>query len=280
MTWLWAWFFGAVGAAHAEDAGLWSHWKEDLVATRWETGVAVAGLTAVGLYSWDWGSSKSFRWNPEGWFGQGTGSGGADKLGHGFTSYTLTNLLSDRLIRQGLPADRAALSAALTSQALMLYVEVFDAYSDDHGFAREDVVFNILGSGFSYIRTVNPAVRDLLDFRMEYESSGYKGYRPLSDYSGQKYLMAFKLAGVDVLRRTPLRYLELQAGYYTRGFSKEERAAIDKTRHLFWGVSLNLGEMLFGRRSAQESDLSNAGRLFFEHIQIPSTAVLADHTLR
>lgn len=179
-----AWFCAGAVAYAQTNYGL-DVWAEDVKDTRWESGATVAGVTALGMYSWDWGSSKRFRWNPEGWFGANTGSGGADKLGHAFTSYALTNVLADRLVRQGKPAERAALSAALTTQAIMLYVEVFDGYSNDHGFAREDVVMNMLGTGLAYARTVNPALRDVLDYRMEYQPSGYKGFRPFSDYEAK-----------------------------------------------------------------------------------------------
>lgn len=49
---------------------------QDLSANCWETGLAFAGVTALGIYSWDWGSSKTFKVNDEGWFGEDTGSGG------------------------------------------------------------------------------------------------------------------------------------------------------------------------------------------------------------
>lgn len=270
----------AAAMVQAQTASVWSEWREDVQAARWETGAAVVGVTALGAYSWDWGSSKKFKINPEGWFGDDTGSGGADKLGHAFSSYALNNVLTDRLVRKGRSVERAALSAALTTQAIMLYVEVFDGFSNDHGFAREDLAMNLLGSGLSYVRAVNPKVRDLVDFRLEYQSSGYKGFRPLSDYAGQKYVMALKLSGVDALRQTPLRYLELQTGYYARGFSRAERdVGMQRSRHHFVGVGLNLGELLFGQRSQQETELRNAGRLFFEHIQVPSTAVRSDSVL-
>lgn len=268
------------GLVQAESESAWSDWRSDVLATSWETGAVVAGVTALGVKSWDWGSRKQFKWNPEGWFGDATSSGGTDKLGHAFSSYALSNVFTDRLVRAGRPVERAALSAALTTQAIMLYVEVFDGYSNDHGFAREDLMMNLVGSGFSFVRAVNPKVRDLLDFRLEYQSSGYKGFRPLSDYAGQKYVMALKLSGVDALRQTPLRYLELQTGYYARGFSKAELdAGMQRSRHHFVGVGLNLGELLFGQRSQQETELRNASRLFFEHLQVSSTAVRSESVL-
>jgi hypothetical protein len=109
-----------------------SNWSEDVKTARWEAGAAFAGVTALGLTSWDWGSSKSFKFNSERWFGKDTGSGGADKMGHAFTSHALTNVLANRLVREGRSPERAALSAALTTQAIMLYVEVFNGLSNNY----------------------------------------------------------------------------------------------------------------------------------------------------
>ena len=260
-------------SANAQESDLWRDWTEDLSANRWETAGAFAGVTALGLYSWDWGSSKTFKVNDEGWFGEETGSGGADKLGHAFSSYAMTNLLADRLESKGRSPERAARNAALTTQAVMLYVEIFDGYSGDHGFSKEDMVMNALGSGLAYARTAVPGLRELIDFRLEYEASGYKGFRPLSDYSGQKYVLALKLSGIRGLNQSFLRHFELQTGYYTRGFSKEEKAdGLTRQRHQFVGIGLNLNQLLFGNRTSRESELRNAGRLFFEHIQVPYTA--------
>ncbi len=280
MGWMLGVVWGCSNVANAQTqtqtSAVWQDWRDDVMATRWETGAIVAGVTGLGAYSWDWGSSTRFKFNPEGWFGEKTGSGGADKLGHAFTSYALTNVLTDQLVRKGRPLERAALSAALTTQAIMLYVEVFDGYSKDHGFAREDLVMNLIGTSFSYARTVTPGLRDRLDFRMEYEKSGYRGFRPLSDYEGQKYLLALKLGGFESLRQTPLRYLELQAGYYAQGFSKAARdSGLDRSRHTFIGIGVSLNELFFGQRSSQENALRYAGRLFFEHIQVPHTAAKA-----
>jgi hypothetical protein len=262
-----------MGAPTWAQSDFGDEFGQDLSANRWETGLALAGVTALGIYSWDWGSSKTFKVNDEGWFGEDTGSGGADKLGHAFSSYAMTNLLADRLAYKGRSPERAARNAALTTQAVMLYVEIFDGYSGDHGFSKEDMVMNALGSGLAYARAAAPGLRELIDFRLEYEASGYKGYRPLSDYSGQKYVLALKLSGIRGLNQSLLRHFELQTGYYTRGFSKEEKAdGLTRQRHQFVGIGLNLNQLLFGNRTSRENELRHAGRLFFEHIQVPYTA--------
>jgi hypothetical protein len=247
---------------------------QDVTAVKTETFATFAGITAIGVKSWNWGSSD-FHFNSENWFGKNTSSFGMDKLGHAFSSYTITNLLAQQLKSKGRSPERAALSAALLAQGLMLYVEAFDGFSNDHGFSKEDVTMNLLGTGLAYLRQRYPKVRALVDYRMEYipSSSGYKNFRPMSDYAGQKFVLAFKMSGVDKFKKTPLKYLELHTGYYARGFSKAEKADNKLAkRNLFVGIGLNLSELLFGSPIEDEAFIKPAGRTFFEHVQVPHTS--------
>ena len=178
---------------------------------------------------------------------------------------------------KGRSPERAALSASLLSTALMLYVEAFDGFSGDHGFSYEDVVMNSLGVGFAYLRQTNPRLKSLVDFRMEYKPSGYKGFKPLSDYEGQKYLFALKLSGFKSLKQSPLRYFELQAGYYSRGFSKEARNDGQfRRQNGFVGIGVNLSQLFFGYPSEADRYYERTGRFIFEHVQVPYTAIRAE----
>ena len=250
--------------------------KEDLSALKWDGALVFAGITAIGAKSWKWGTAP-FHFHSEGWCGLESSSGCTDKFGHAFTSYTLTGAFAERLKSKGRDDRRAAISAFLLTEALMLYVETFDGVSKDHGFSYEDLTANLLGGGLAYWREVNPKVKDLIDYRMEYKPSGYKGgfmggFRPMSDYAGQKYVFALKLAGIDSLKKTPLKYFELQGGYYARGFTDAERALnLPLQRTTFVGVGVNLSELLFGSRDKNESTTKQVGRFFFDHIQMPYT---------
>ncbi len=249
----------------------------DLADIQWEASAAFIGATTLGIANWRWGSQRKWVSNSEGWFSSQTDYGGADKLGHAFTSYAITNVLTERLIMQGRTPEQAARTSALFSSGLLLYVEVMDGFSRKYGFSHEDMTVNLLGSAFAYARHAIPGMRDRVDFRMEYEPSGHKGFDPLGDYSGQKYLLALKLSGTDTFRNTPMRYLELQTGYYTRGFSNTERAhGDDLERHVFVGIGINLSEVFFGPRTSDDSGLRRLGRGFFEHVQIPHTAMRND----
>lgn len=248
---------------------------------QWDIAATVVGITTLGIVNWNWGN-HSFRFNSEGWFGMDTGSGGTDKLGHAFSSYTLTNVFAERMIHKGIANDQAALTSFLISQSMMMYVEIFDGFSGDHGFSYEDVVLNTAGGALALLRQRYPAVKNHVDYRMEYWPSGYagsgiKGFRPLSDYPGQKYLLAFKWAD----HPTPLRFFELQLGYYARGFTKEERQENKtKERTAFAGIGINLATLFFGAEKSTDGGYRKIGRTFFEHIEIPHTAVRAEKEIR
>ena len=74
--------------------------KEDLSALKWDGGLAFAGITAIGVKGWAWGTAP-FHFHSEGWCGLKTSSGCTDKFGHAFTSYTLTGAFAERLKSKG-----------------------------------------------------------------------------------------------------------------------------------------------------------------------------------
>ncbi len=223
----------------------WVNSKKSLSDAKYEIAAVTGGITYLGVKEWDWGSS-SFNFNNEGWFGMDTGSGGMDKLGHMYSSYLIAETIGNGLSRHN-EADFAATYSALWASGLMLYVEFFDGFSVDHGFSYEDVIFNSSGIALSYFRTRNPKLRELVDYRIDYRpSKGMKGFHPVTDYSGMRYMLAVKAAGVPSLRDTPLKYLELNLGYMARGFKAEDASYIpERSTETFVGVSINLDQLLF-----------------------------------
>lgn len=243
-----------------------------VLSVAWELAAVVGGLTIKGAVTWKWGTA-AFDFNPEGWFGKETGSFGMDKLGHGYATYLLTELLTDRT-RAGAPvADGAPITAGALASGIMIYVEVFDGFSVDHGFAYEDLVFNTSGAALSMLRNLVPGIRDKLDYRLEYVPSGNKsGFHPITDYSGQKYLLALRLGGFDALADTVLGFAEIHAGYFARGFTKAERERGEpKRREPYAGVGLDLQRLLFGPERPDDEPLEQYGQRLLEYFQPPYT---------
>jgi hypothetical protein len=79
---------------------------------------------------------------------------------------------------------------------------------------------------------------------------------------------------MPALREQPLmRYLEFSVGYGTRNFEPESRALVAPTRHAYYGLSLNLSQLLndtLFKGNATPSRTQRVTDTFFEFVQWPS----------
>ncbi len=250
---------------------------------------SVGGTAAYGRAKW-WqdGFSGGFKTVNEGWFGAGTDHGGADKLGHGMFAYTGTRLLTRGFEWAGNDPERALKLGAFTAVGILMGVEVVDGFSEKWRFSKEDALINLAGGALGYWLETHPAADALLDVRLQYSAStgpqGRRGFDPFSDYSGQRYLLVFKASGVPALRQRPLlRYLELSVGYGARNFEPESRAIASPSRHVYYGVSLNLSEVLRAtafRGNTTPSRTQRVSETFFEFVQLPGAVAASEHEIR
>ena len=147
-------------------------------------------IAAEALYGarswWSSGFSGTFRTANEGWFGQDTYTGGADKLGHLYSGYVGTRLLALGFHRwAGNGRDWSVKAAALTMFATLSTVEVMDGFSEHYRFSPEDVVMNGSGAALGALMEEFPQLDNLLAFRLQYWPSQYTTFNPIDDYSGQ-----------------------------------------------------------------------------------------------
>lgn len=218
--------------------------------------VGIGVVTAWGIVNWDY-FTNSPKSGSEDWFQNDTKSGGADKLGHLYTTYVATHGLSALYESWCFNRDDAALYGALSSMAIMGYMEVGDSFSD-FGFSNEDMLANGIGSLLGYYLYVNPDLANKVDIRWEY------GFHPnqndlVTDYENIKYLVALKLNGFEYFQDNFLKHIELQLGYYSRGF---DEPIATKERNLFFAVGLNLTD-LFRRQGYKKT------ATLLRYVQIP-----------
>lgn len=242
--------------------------------------LAVGEVTAVAWYGrqnwWQDGFRGHFQRRDEGWFGQNTYAGGADKLGHFYTNYVGGRLLTKAFRAMGNDPDEALVLGTTLAFGTMMAVEVADGYAKGWRFSKEDATMNALGTASALLFESYPGLDDLVDLRFQYHRSGVEDrkFDPIGDYSGQTYVLALKASGIPVLREVPvLKYLELAAGYGVRNYSTT-RPDINAQRYrqAYFGVSLNLSELLRsadpGRNLPGRAVLDTA----FEYLQLPGTA--------
>ena len=252
--------------AHAQS-GLEAAQKDYKGVVALDLSLTSLAISTWGIAQWGW-FQHSPVFKQEGWFGADTSSGGADKTGHFYMSYVLSDLFLLDFKRHGVkhPERKAAL-AAMTAMTL---VEIGDATSDKFGFSGEDLIADAMGVAASWWLASNPVWDNRIDIRMEYwPSSGFNLKNDaVSDYSGMKHLVALRADGFQRLRNTPMKWLELQAGYYTRGFRTFDEQTTP-TRHTYLGLGLSL-PVLAGKKSKIASKV-------FSYVQLPGFNVEIDN---
>jgi hypothetical protein len=246
-----------------------SHWPKEKKVLALNVGT-VSTIAAIGVVGWDYGS-HSFRTANEGWFDGDTPYGGADKLGHVFTCYALASVYN-RIYRDwGYSDNDAILIGASNSLLTMSLIEIGDGFSKSQGFSWQDEIMNAAGAGMAYVRHRFPAIRDRVDFRWEWFPSpaARKGERfdVFTDYSGQKFLLAFKLGGWLQTDNPILKALEVQVGYYTRGYVSGDNDYFDGThRYGYVGIGLNMTYVLEKLTGHRAGDI-------FDYYQMPYTYI-------
>jgi hypothetical protein len=225
--------------------------------------VGAAAITLFGLISWDYGSAE-MNFHNEGWFENDTKYGGADKLGHFYSTYVMSDVLGHYYRKWGYSDEKAARLSSLSAWILQGLMEVGDSSSANHGFSYEDMIMNTLGSVASYVLQSNPGLDALIDLRVEYNKNTPVG-DIFTDYGNMTYLAALKLNGIDAFKNNFMKYFEVHLGYYTRGFTVHPKRA-DRSRNVYVGVGLNIP--LFLSKAGY-----NKTSAFTEYIQLPYTSV-------
>ncbi|MFT5698941.1 MAG: VanZ family protein [Desulforhopalus sp.] len=232
------------------------------------TNVIAASLIGIwGLAEWDYGSA-SWHDADEGWFEQDSKYGGADKAGHFWATYTFSDALTGLYKHWGYDSRRASTYAAWSAWGVQAFMEMADATSETQGFSWEDMAMNTAGALTSVLMERYPGLDRKIDFRVEYVFNvDINGI--FDDYSNQYYSMVLKLDGFDSIENTMLKYLELSAGYYTRGYDDDEE---DDERFLYAGVSLNFARLF------HQNGWTKTGKTL-EYIDIPYSVLKASHGL-
>ena len=226
----------------------------------------VGGMATIVAYgAWQWGYGKeTFQFKNEGWFQRDTKYGGADKLGHFWSSYALSHLYSYFYRKWGYTDSEANLYGALSNLGFQTFMEVADGFSSQ-GFSYQDLVMNIVGSGVGYIWGKYPSVARKIDFRIEYMPYfDHRDYAFSTKYDRQTFLIAVKADGFDAIKNPYLQYLEFHMGYKARGYKDYEVGAPDdRRRSIYVGLGLNVSKLLQKYVDTRVLD----------YIQIPYTSV-------
>lgn len=205
--------------------------------------VGTGFMMAWGTAFWDYFTISPVSAD-EGWFGGDTKYGGADKLGHIYTTYVFSLGFASLYEYWGMQSDESIIYGPLSAWIFEGMMEIGDSFSETQGFSYEDIVMNTVGAGFYYLREKYPEVKEKLDLRLEYLPDFEDFDEDLfTQYNSFKYVLALKFNGFEAMQENFLRYGELHVGYYTRGY-KDEDLYEQKQRVAYVGIGINVSEVL------------------------------------
>lgn len=232
---------------------------------------------------------SQFKWGGDGWLGDTTYAGGADKFGHAWATMGLGRAGTELLTQWG-GYDRltASLIGVGLSEALFIGVEVKDGFYYEFSFS--DLTGDSLGALAAFALSNWPRLDELFDYRVQYFPS--KEYRRqfrggnvniAEDYTGETYLLALHLGGIHSLRDmkygTWSRFVDVAVGFDSRGYKPDPPAGLpdyDHHQNLFIGVSLNaqglFDYLLEGRSSHGARATKKLAHGLFEMFNLPYTA--------
>jgi hypothetical protein len=228
--------------------------------------IAASGVVTLwGALFWDYFTIAPVTAD-EGWFGEDTKYGGADKLGHVYSTYIISLGFASLYEYWGMEESDSMIYGPMSAWIFQAIMEVGDSFSETQGFAYEDVVMNTIGATFYYFREKYPELKNKLDMRMEYLPAFREGDEDIfTQYNNKKYLLALKFSGFESMNSTILKYGELQVGYYTRGYKNHEDYS-QKERTAYVGIGINVAEVLKSMGWLKTSKV-------FNYIQLPYTYV-------
>jgi len=211
------------------------------------------------------GNHESYHIGNEGWFGQNTHFGGADKGAHFVDYYIVSKEFAKLFVVLGHKPENARWLAAGVSVLTGLVTEIGDG-QNKYGFSYQDLVMDI-GGALSAALINAAGIEDLVGFRR-----GIVSFDNCCHYSNEIYTADLHLAGVARrlgLNIGPLKYLYLSTTYGTKGYPGESGTQ----RELGFEVGLNFSQMLDDLNVRRQTWWGYGLHVVFDNIRFPYTAV-------
>jgi hypothetical protein len=257
------------GRAPREDSGP-NRWIDALIAALTLGGSAANSFTD--------GPHKPYHFTEEGWFGETTYAGGADKASHFVSYYVVSKELTNLYRRLGHSEREAIWLGFGVATAAGLVTEIGDG-TTRFGFSYEDLVMDTLGAATAAF-IAHYRADDLVGFRGGFlvPVTGAETCCQVAgfgrDYSNELYTADLKLGGLARrlgLPIEPLKYLLLSVTYGSKGYPYA--LPENRERQLGIEIGLNLQEILNDLHVTRDPWWGYALHMVADNIRFPFTAV-------
>ena len=221
------------------------------------------------------GATHSYHFAHEGWFGENTYVGGADKASHFVSFEIISRELSTGFQYLGFSRRQADIGGFAVSSLTGLANELCDG-AIKYGFSYEDLIMDVLGAGTAVLTSATET-RDLIGFRFgilpgPVIPADEDNLGTGRDYSHEIYTADLKLGGLA--RRLGVadkvaRFVLVSTTYGVNGYpygSPEQRQ-----RLIGLEVGINFAEILYAFDVDQTTWWGIAMHVLFDNFRIPYT---------
>jgi len=151
-----------------------------------------------------------------------------DKLGHSYTSYYISKVLSKGFLWSGIKDRKSAILGASLGFIYISSIEVFDGFSENWGASYGDLIANFSGSGFYLAQELIWQEQKIIP-KFSFHTTSFPDYRPellgntlseqiLKDYNGQTYWLSFNIKSLAKIEKFPA-WLNFAFGYGATGMT-------------------------------------------------------------
>ena len=221
----------------------------------------------------------------DGWFGQDTYAGGADKLGHCFANYVITRAGYDVLSWAGLSRNTALTTSLALDALFFTAIEIKDGKTENLGFSWGDIAANLCGNLLATAFVLHPPLDRHLDFRLEYYPS--REYtdavaetgtiNAAEDYTGMTYGLWYHLGELPGLKERPLiawlRFVDVGLTYGTRYYRPEPYDDRPPERVLSVALTIDVAAIVRALAGGRAPAVVGVSDWLFEYFTIPGTTL-------
>jgi uncharacterized protein YfiM (DUF2279 family) len=264
---------GGSDIAESGPSPVWLQYRAPIASA-----VALGVVTGSAFHAFSETPHKSFHFTNEGFFGEDTYAGGADKASHFVDFAVLSKELGYFYERIGFSRGESILLGFGVATAAGLTVEIGDG-TNVYGFSWEDLVMDTAGAGTAAVIAA-VGLQDVVGFRHGWlvppagdrYCCAVEG--PGRDYSNEIFTADVHLAGLA--RRLewnigPLRYLLVSATYGVKGYPSG--ASDSRERQVGIEIGLNLEVILNDLGVTRQTWWGYGIHVVLDNVRVPFLAV-------
>tara|TARA_B110000467_G_scaffold143410_1_gene145442 strand:- start:3828 stop:4766 length:939 start_codon:yes stop_codon:yes gene_type:complete len=195
---------------------------------------------------WWFGEEEPFRYE--------TGSYAklADKIGHAYSGYLLSNLNTDLLFSSGLSWNKATLYGGLISFIQMFQLEYKDGVAPEYGFSKYDIYSNTTGILYYYLQHHIPFFQNftpkyLYNYQKLIQHTKEVPVAIVENYEEITFFMSINVKNLlpNNYKKFWLNGLDLALGYRVKGFNVIDVSTRYALReNYYFGLDLNILSIL------------------------------------